>query len=477
MILKPSQQRNCMAARLLSITTLAVACSVASVCGQRANGQAATHSKGGIAGAATPAATGPNHTVINPPQTVAIIGGKLLTITHGTIENGVVVLTDGKIVAVGPAGSTSVPKDAQVFDAKGMTVYPGLFDAETHLGLTEVESDQNSNDLAETSDEILPQMHVVDAFHAETVRIPIQRINGVTSAIVAPASEDSIAGQDALIQLYGKNRNAMIVAPDIALAMNFEGDVRRRGGTPGTTKFPATRMGLASQLRQTFLDTQHYVSERAEAAKPEHKGPSVKRDLKYEALVPYLKGEKPVVLGAYESYEVEVAMSIAKEFNLKVILNHVTHAQDILDTIASYKVPVIVGSIYDAPRANERYDAVYSLPAELQKRGVKIALSSLSNGPVSDSRNLPYAAGYAVAYGLPYDEAMKAITLNPAEMFGMGDRFGSLDVGKVANVVVANGDPLDVRTSVKQVFIEGVAVPMTSRQTDLRDEYSPLSRR
>jgi imidazolonepropionase-like amidohydrolase len=170
-------------------------------------------------------------------------------------------------------------------------------------------------------------------------------------------------------------------------------------------------------------------------------------------------------------------MSIAKEFNLKVILNHVTHAQDILDTIASYKVPVIVGSIYDAPRANERYDAVYSLPAELQKRGVKIALSSLSNGPVSDSRNLPYAAGYAVAYGLPYDEAMKAITLNPAEMFGMGDRFGSLDVGKVANVVVANGDPLDVRTSVKQVFIEGVAVPMTSRQTDLRDEYSPLSRR
>jgi imidazolonepropionase-like amidohydrolase len=190
-----------------------------------------------------------------------------------------------------------------------------------------------------------------------------------------------------------------------------------------------------------------------------------------------LKGEKPVVFGAYESYEVEVAMSIAKEFNLKVILNHVTHAQDLLDTIASYKVPVIVGSIYDPPEANERYDAVFSLPAELQKRGVKIALSSLSNGPNSDSRNLPYAAGYAVAYGLPYDEAMKAITLNPAEMFGVGDKLGSLDIGKVANVVIANGDPLDVRTSVQQVFIEGVAIPMTSRQTQLRDEYLPLTQK
>ena len=113
----------------------------------------------------------------------------------------------------------------------------------------------------------------------------------------------------------------------------------------------------------------------------------------------------------------------------------------------------------------------------MQKRGVKIALSSFSDGPSADSRNLPYAAGYAVAYGLPYDEAMKAITLNPAEMFGVGDKLGSLDVGKVANVVIANGDPLDVRTSVQQVFIEGVPIPMTSRQTQLRDQYLPLTQK
>lgn len=474
MIERPSL--GSVAERLLAVVVL-VGCGVTPAGVKQAQAQTAGRGRGGAAVAAAPAAAGPNHTVVDPPQAVAIVGGRLLTITHGTIENGVVVLRDGKIAAVGPAGSTAVPKEAQVFDAKGMTVYPGLFDAETHLGLTEVGSDQNSNDLAETSDEIMPQMRVVDAFHAETVRIPIQRINGVTNAIVAPASEDSIAGQDALIQLYGKDRDAMILAPDIALAMNFEGHVRRKGGAPGASRFPATRMGLASQLRQTFLDAQHYMDEQAAAAKPDHKGPAAKKDLRYEALIPYLRGEKPVILGAYEGYEVEVAMGIAREFHLKVVLNHVTHAQELLDTIASYKVPVIVGSIYDEPRANERYDAVYSLPAELAKRGVKIALSSFVDGPVSDSRNLPYAAGYAVAYGLPYDEAMKAITLNPAEIFGVGDRFGSLDVGKAGNVVVANGDPLDVRTSVKQVFIDGVAIPMTSRQTELRDQYAPLMRR
>jgi imidazolonepropionase-like amidohydrolase len=419
------------------------------------------------------AQVGPNHTVLAPAKTVAIVGGKLLTVTHGTIENGVVVMSGGKIVAVGPAASTKVPGDAQVFDAKGMTVYPGLFDAETHLGLTEVASDQNSNDLAEPSDEIMPHMHVVDAFHAESVHIPVARLNGITNAIVAPASEDSVAGQDAAIQLYGRDRDAMLLGRDVALAMNFEGDVRRKANYNGPAKFPTTRMGLASQIRQAFLDAQAYEAEMQAAAKPDHKGPAPKRDLKLEALLPYLKGEKPVVLSADESYEVEVAMGIAREFRLKVILNHVTHAQDILDEIASYHVPVIVGPIYEAPRPDERYDAVYSLPAELQKRGVKIAFSSL--GGSGDVRNLPYAAGFAVAYGLPYDEALKAITLNPAEIFGLGDSLGSLDVGKTANVVVASGDPLDVRSSVKQVFIDGEMVPMVTRQTQLRDEYMPLT--
>jgi imidazolonepropionase-like amidohydrolase len=267
----------------------------------------------------------------------------------------------------------------------------------------------------------------------------------------------------------------MILGRDVALSMNYGAEQRRRGGrgSGGHSEFPSTRMGLITQLRQTFLDVQDYETRRDAAAKKDDK--AFKRDLKLEALIPYLKGERPVVIGAYEGYDVETIMGLAQEFHLKVILNHVTHSQEVLDKIAAYHVPVIVGSIYDFPRADQRFDAVYTLPAELAKRGVKIAISSAdAGGPVSShsARNLPYAAGFAAAYGLPYDDALKAITLNVAEMFGFGDRLGSLDVGKMANVVIANGDPLDVRTDVKQVFIQGVAVPMVTRQTRLRDEYS-----
>jgi len=413
------------------------------------------------------------------PQVIALTGGKLLTVSHGTIENGVLVMSDGKIAAVGEAGKVSIPSGAKVIDAKGMTVYPGLIDPESNFGLTEISADQMTNDLVERSDEIMPHMHVYDAFHSETELIPVARLNGITNAVVAPASEDTIPGQDIFIQLYGKDRDQMIMGRDIALAMNYGAEQRRRGSSGrggaggGRPEYPSTRMGLVTQLRQTFLDVQDYVAHRDAAAKKDDK--TFKRDLKMEALIPYLKGERPVVIGVYEGYDVETIMALAQEFKLKVILNHVTHTQEILDKIAAYHVPVIVGSIYDFPRADQRFDAVYTLPAELARRGVKIAISSAdAGGPVSShsARNLPYAAGFAVAYGLPYDEALKAITLNVAEMFGFADRLGSLDVGKMANVVVANGDPLDVRTDVKQVYIQGVPVPMENRQTRLRDEYS-----
>jgi len=175
------------------------------------------------------------------------------------------------------------------------------------------------------------------------------------------------------------------------------------------------------------------------------------------------------VLAAEEASDLETAVNLANEFHLKFVLNHISHSQAVLDYVASLKVPVIVGPIYEDPKPDERYDAVYSLPAQLQKRGVEIAFASYS---AHDSRNLPYQAGFATAFGLPYDEALKAITLNPAQIWGVADKLGSLDVGKTANVVVANGDPLDLKTDVKQVFIEGKEVPMTSRQTRLRDQYS-----
>jgi imidazolonepropionase-like amidohydrolase len=316
--------------------------------------------------------------------------------------------------------------------------------------------------------------------------IPVTRLNGITNAIVAPDSQDTLPGQDSFIQLDGKSAQEMLLMRDIAMPLNFTGD-QRRNQSFERAKFPFTRMGMAAQLRQAFLDAQDYAQrwadyekKKAEAEnKPatekdkdkDKKQPPTppKRDLKLEALLPYLQGKKPIVLAAEGPSDLETAVGLAREFNLKFVLNHISHSQPVLDYVASLKVPVIVGPIYEEPKPEERYDAVYSLPAQLYKRGVKIAFASVE---AHNARNLPYQAGFAVAFGLPYDEALKAITLNPAEIWGVADQLGSLDVGKTANVVVATGDPLDVRTDVKQVFIEGRPIPMTSRQTWLRDQYS-----
>ena len=423
--------------------------------------------------AAAASAQSPNPAKSTPSEggIIALRGGRLLTVSHGVIENGVVVMQNHRITAVGPA-STTIPAGAKMIDVAGMTVYPGLIDAETHLGLTEVQADRMTNDMLESSDEIMPHMHVYDAFHAETALIPVARINGITNAVVAPANGDTLPGQDAFIQLAGRSSEEMLVARDIALPLNFTG-TQRRNETFATAKFPQTRMGMAAQLRQAFLDAQDYEAklaayEKKKASEPDKAGTPPKRDLRLEALLPYLHGQKPMVLAAEEPNDLQTVLDMAKEFQLKVILNHLTHCGEVLDKIAASGFPVIVGPIYDQPKDWERYDAVYRLPAEMAKRGIKIAFASYDAHMV---RGLPYAAGYAVGFGLPADDALKAVTLNPAQMFGMDKDLGSLDVGKMANVVVANGDPLDVKTDVKHVFIAGQEIPLVSKQTELRDQY------
>jgi imidazolonepropionase-like amidohydrolase len=420
-------------------------------------------------------------------ETIALKGGKLLTITHGVIENGVVVMQNGRITAIGGAG-TAIPSNAKVIDVTGMTVYPGLIDSETHLGLTEISADRMTNDELEASDEIMPHMHVYDAFHAETALIPVTRINGVTNAIVAPGGGDTLPGQDSFIQLAGASATEMLTVRDIAMPLNFTG-AQRRNQSFESAKYPFTRMGMATQLRQAFIDAQDYDQKliaydkkksaggdekdkdaKDKDGKEKEKGPGTppKRDLKLEALLPYLHGKKPVVLAVEQPNDLLTALDLANEFHLKVILNHVTHSASLLDKIAATGLPVIVGPIYEQPKDDERYDAVFSMPAQLAKRGVKIAFASYD---AHNSRNLPYAAGYAVGFGLSSEEALKALTINPAQIWGVDKDLGSLEVGKMANIAVANGDPLDVKTDVKHVFIQGQEIPLVNRQTELRDQY------
>lgn len=426
-----------------------------------------------------------------PPaeETIALRGGRLLTVSQGVIENGVLVMQGGKITAVGAAAAVSIPPGARVIDVTGMTVYPGLIDSETELGLTEISGVDMTNDQVEPSDPITPHMRVHDAFHAESELIPVTRINGITNVVVAPGLRNTLPGQSAFVQLAGASASEMILHRDIAMPLNFTGAQRRSVSFApgGRGSFPSTRMGVATQLRQALLDAQHYQrtqedyqrrrGERQQKsgggdqeAQPESSSEPrrPKRDLKLEALLPYLAGKKPVVVAADEASDIQVAVGLVQEFNLRMVLSRVVYSQPILDQVAALGVPVIVGPIYRFPKDHQRYDAVFRLPAELHQRGVKIAFASYDGHNV---RNLPYAAGYAVAHGLPWEAALRAITLTPAEIWGVADQLGSLDVGKTANVVVANGDPLDVKTDVLRVFIQGRELPMESRHTRLRDEY------
>jgi imidazolonepropionase-like amidohydrolase len=260
------------------------------------------------------------------------------------------------------------------------------------------------------------------------------------------------------------------------MPLNFTG-AQRRNQSFEQAKFPFTRMGMATQLRQAFLDALDYDQKIAayekkksssDTKEKDKAGNPPKRDLKLEALLPYLHGKKPVVLAAEQPNDLLTALELANEFHLKIILNHVTHSASLLDKIAATGLPVIIGPIYEQPKDSERYDAVYSMPAQLAKRGVKIAFASYDS---HQARNLPYAAGYAVGFGLPPEEALKAMTINPAQIWGVDKDLGSLEVGKMGNVVVANGDPLDVKTDVKHVFIQGQEIPLVSKQTELRDQY------
>src|ERR1700733_1356011 len=223
----------------------------------------------GFAGMAPITAQAPMVDITPKPGVIAITGGKLLTITHGVIENGVVLIEGGNIAAVGTSASVKVPKGATIVDAKGMTVYPGLIDAETHLGLSEIGSDRSTNDTVETSEEIFPQMHVYDAFHAESEHIPITRYNGITNAVVAPAGTDPIPGQASFIQLAGRDRDSMLMVKDVALAMNF-GEAPKRGRGEGAGagggRYPSTRMGEITQMRQALLDAQEYMARRGKPA-------------------------------------------------------------------------------------------------------------------------------------------------------------------------------------------------------------------
>ncbi|MGH7675677.1 MAG: amidohydrolase family protein [Gemmatimonadales bacterium] len=394
-------------------------------------------------------------------QTIAITGGTVYPVSGPKIGNATVLIRDGRIAAVGT--SVTVPADAVRIDATGKWVTPGLIDGATEMGLTEIGLAPGTNDQRLAGNDVAASFNVAEGINPASTLIAITRIEGVTTALAAPGGNALIRGQPVLIDLAGETVDAMLVpgaAPVGVLAELSENSKDAGGGS---------RAGAAARLRRVFNDALEYGRRRTEytrAQMQELAAPAA--DL--EALLPVLRGQRPLIVVANRRSDIETALRIAQEYKLKLILGGAAEGWMIADKIARAGVPVLVQPLDNIPS----YDALgvrYDNAARLARAGVKVALIETDT---HNARNLRQQAGNAVSYGMPWDQALRAVTLGPAEIFGVAQRYGSLEPGKVANVVVWSGDPFEFTTGVERVLIRGREIALRSRQTELFERYRTL---
>ena len=408
-------------------------------------------------------------------ETIAITNAKIYTLAGPVIEKGTIVLRDGKIEAVGE--NVKAPAGVRTIDATGKQVFPGFIDANCHVGLREISQVISSVDDSEGIDPVTPQMRVTDGFFPESVAIGVTRTNGVTAGIISPVDENVFTGMSALIEFSGKRLDQVVLQPVTGLHVTLGEAPKQTYGE--ANKAPSTRMGTAALIRQTFLKAQDYEQKwkRFEEQKPGKKfkdsdeRSAPERDMRLDVVVDVLHGKIPLVVSAHRVDDILTAVRIADEFGIKknLVINHGTNAYKVADLLAREKIPVLVGPVTTQPDTMETLGASYENAALLHKAGVPIAIQS---NETHNARNLPYEAALAVANGLPYEEALKAITTNVARIFRFDTVVGTLEPGKRANVIVAEGDPLEPRTRITHVFIGGQEMTEPSYHQQLYDELN-----
>jgi imidazolonepropionase-like amidohydrolase len=409
--------------------------------------------------------------------TFAIVGAKIFTVSGAVIENGTVVIQNGKITAVGPGAV--VPAGAERIEGRGLSVYPGMIDSSTALGLAEIGQGLNASvDIAEIAANNA-NAKAITAVNPHSSHVNVTRVNGITAVMSAPTG-GMIAGQGTVINLNGSTQGEMSVEPAAALMINFP-RVAQGGGFGGGfggfgggqqidfTEAMKRRDTQVEELKKVF--TAALIHARAMEAYAKDKTlPLVATNLSLEAMIPYARGEKPVAFTAERERDIKAVIKFASEMKLKAILIGGQEAWKVAGDLKKNNIPVIFTHIYSLPvRDDDPYDYLFEGPAKLQAAGVKFAISTGDQG--AEARDLPYQAGIAGAHGLPREEALKAVTLYPAQILGVADRMGSIEVGKMGNVVVTDGDLLDPRTNVKQLFINGRLIPLTSRHTELFESF------
>src|SRR5689334_9583814 len=411
---------------------------------------------------------------VTPPRGVfAIRNARIVTVSGPDIENGTVLIRDGKIEAVG--ASVNVPAGAQTIEGRGLSVYPGMIDAGTNMGLVEVPQGANGTvDLAEVGD-LNPNAKAIIAVNPHSAHIAVTRVEGITSAVSAPTG-GLISGQAALINLLGTSSKEMAVVPYAALVINFPRVAGGGGGFGGFQQQPANlserleaNARELDQLRKMLRDAEAYGRAQDAYAK-DRSLPRPDRNVVLEALVPYVRGEQPVIFRADREAEIRGVIRFAEEMKLKPIILGGDDAWKVASLLKEKNVPVILTGVFSLPlREDDAYDTLYENPAKLQQAGVRFCISTGDAG--AEVRNLPLYAGMASAYGLSKADALKAVTLYPAQIMNVADRLGSIEPGKMANLVITDGDLLEIRTHIRYLFIDGRPVVLTSRHTELNDAF------
>ena len=400
--------------------------------------------------------------------TFAITDARIVPVTGAVIESGTLVVRADTIAALG--ADVQAPSDAEIIDGSGLTVYPGLIDSGTRLGLVEVGSLAETRDFSEIGD-LTPQMKALTAVNPNSVNIPVTRVNGITTVVTAPGG-GLFPGTAALIDLHGYTPTQMHHGGVEMIVLDFPSTGRRgRFDQRSEEEIEKASKEALEKLNEVWDEATLYA--RIDSARAA--GAGSRLDMDYvpamEALVPAVRGEMPVVIDASSADDIRAALEWAEARGItdQMILSGASEGWRVASEIADAGVPVLTGPVLAvATRESDRYDKPYANAGLLYDAGVQIALRS---GEAENVRNLPYHAGFAAAYGLGKDEALRAITIEPARIFGVDDRLGSLEVGKQANLFVTDGDPFETTTSVFYLFIDGYNIPVESRHTKLYQEF------
>ena len=382
-------------------------------------------------------------------------------VTSPEIANASVYVENGKIADIGV--KIAKPKNVRIIEGKGLHLYPGMINSATEVGLTEISSVRETSDSTELGT-YNPNLRAVSAVNPASEHIPVVRASGITTVMTIPQG-GVISGQAALIHTDGWTWEEMAIKRSAAMHLRFPtptaGTGRGfRGGGDARTPFAELKRNYDKSLRE--------LNDFFEQARRYQKGHD-KPELKFEAMIPVLEGKLPVIVSVVREREILEAIQFAAKQKIRIVLAGIRKPGKALQEIKAKNIPVILGNTLALPmQEDDYYDDPATLPAEMYRAGVKFAFATFD---VQFVRNLPFEAANAVAYGLPYDEALKAVTINAAEIWGVSDQIGSIEKGKLADLILTDGDPLETKTQIKQMFIAGRIVDLESKHYKLYQKY------